>query len=607
MTADAGLPRRKFWGWGLEGEGISADERSQLVTGLCRRLGVSELPAVPPPRVEEIPLPAPRLRAPDTLATILTDDPHQRLAHSYGKSLPDSVRMFRRHVPAPPDLVAFPRDESDLVALLDWLDGESAAAIPFGGGSSVCGGVEPAVGESYAAAVSLDLERLDRVLEVDRTSLAARIQAGARGPSLEAQLKPHGLTLRHFPQSFEHSTLGGWIATRSGGHFATLVTHIDELVESLRAVTPVGALETRRLPGSGAGPSVERLLLGSEGTLGIVTEAWMRVRPRPRFRAGASVRFADFLQAAEAVRALSQSELNPANCRLIDADEAAGAGAGEGGALLVLGFESADHALDAWLARALELARDHGGTVSVDGDASTKQGSEQGARGGAAGAWRHAFLRAPYYREALTPLGVLSDTFETAVTWSGFAALHQGVMDRMKRVLREVTGKPGTVTCRFTHVYPDGPAPYFSFRALSLARHHARALARDQDGRERSRHRPRRHDHASPRGRSRPSTRLGARTAAPLRRGATRREGRARPARHPEPRRVVRPGGPERGRHGGDGGLTRMASDSSSAAARLDLRHRSRWPSTGSEPLRRTSSTNSRSTKPWPSASRASR
>ncbi|MGH3173216.1 MAG: FAD-binding oxidoreductase, partial [Streptosporangiaceae bacterium] len=150
------------------------------------------------------------------------------------------------------------------------------------------------------------------VLEVDGTSRAARIAAGTRGPALEAQLKPHGLTLRQFPPSCEWSTLGGWIATRSGGHYATLHTHIDEFVESVRVVTPRGVLQTRRLPASGAGPSAERLFCGSEGTLGVITGAWMRVQPRPRFRAGAPVLFAGFPGAVQASRELAQSGLNPA-------------------------------------------------------------------------------------------------------------------------------------------------------------------------------------------------------------------------------------------------------------------------------------------------------
>src|SRR5206468_3351862 len=169
------------------------------------------------------------------------------------------------------------------------------------GGTSVVGGVEAALPGDYVGVVCVDLKALDRVLEVDRVSQAARVQAGTLGPDLERQLSEHGLTLRHFPQSFEFSTLGGWIATRSGGHFATLYTHIDDLVESIRAITPTGAWESRRLPGSGAGVSPDRMLIGSEGTLGVVTEAWVRVQERPRFKLSAGVAFDDFAAGVEAV------------------------------------------------------------------------------------------------------------------------------------------------------------------------------------------------------------------------------------------------------------------------------------------------------------------
>jgi alkyldihydroxyacetonephosphate synthase len=176
----------------------------------------------------------------------------------------------------------------------------------------------------------------------------------------------------------------------------------------------------------------------------------------------ATARFADFVTGARAVRALGQSGLYPSNCRLIDANEAAGTGAGDGSAaLLVLGFESADHPLEAWAARATELVRDHGGTID-----QPKEKSPSGHREGAAGAWRNAFLRAPFYREALVPLGLIIDTFETAVTWDKFPAFHATITSRMQDVLARVTGRPGSVTCRFTHVYPDGPAPYFTFQAL---------------------------------------------------------------------------------------------------------------------------------------------
>ena len=312
--------RRKFWGWGLEGDGLAASEIEQLGAVFTERLGIDGVRVQEPPRVEELDLPAPRLAPPASLGHAFSTDPYDRAAHTYGRSFRDLVRAFRRDYAHAPDLVAFPRGEDELVSVLDWCGDTGVAAIPFGGGSSVVGGVEPDVGDGYRGVISVDLGHLQGVLEVDRTSRAARIAAGTLGPALEAQLKPHGLTLRHFPQSFEWSTLGGWIATRSGGHFATLQTHIDEFVEAVRVVTPRGVLQTRRLPASGAGPSADRLFCGSEGTLGVITEAWMRVQPRPRFRAGASVLFADFADAvagvagARAVRA-SSGQLPPARPR----------------------------------------------------------------------------------------------------------------------------------------------------------------------------------------------------------------------------------------------------------------------------------------------------
>jgi alkyldihydroxyacetonephosphate synthase len=291
------------------------------------------------------------------------------------------------------------------------------------------------------------------VLEVDRVSRAARIGAGSLGPALEAQLKPHGLTLRHYPQSFEWSTLGGWIATRSGGHFATLYTHIDEFVESLRVVTPRGVVETRRLPASGAGPSPERLFCGSEGALGVITEAWMRLQVRPMFRAGASVYFADFARAVEAARELAQSGLNPSNCRLLDQDEALLSGCGDGSkSILVLGFESGDHALDPWLARAREICADHGG-----------EPPERGADDAAA-VWRATFLRGPHIRDAMARLGLVHETFETAVTWDRFGDFHDGVRAAVRQAMHEVCGG-GAISCRFAYVYPDGSAPYYSIYA----------------------------------------------------------------------------------------------------------------------------------------------
>jgi alkyldihydroxyacetonephosphate synthase len=432
---------------------------------VATRFGVEPGEPIPPPTVDELELRPPRIKAPTALAEICTDDPYERAGHTYGKSFRDVWRALHRDFSHPPDLVAIPRDEHDVAALLDWCNDARLAAIPYGGGSSVVGGIECDVGDSYGGAVSIDMRALADVVEIDRTSRAARVQAGVYGPALEDQLRPHGLTLRHFPQSFEFSTLGGWIATRSGGHYATLHTHIDDFVESIRAVTPHGVWESRRLPGSGAGPSPDRMLLGSEGILGVITEAWMRLQDRPRFRAAATARFTTFEAGVEGARAIAQSGLHPANCRLLDPIEAQLTGTDSSGAtILLLAFESADHPLDAWIDRAVECVRDLGGDVAPDSVAI--KSSDEGAREGAAGNWRNAFVRAPYTRDAIVGLGLISETFETACTWDAFDALRAAVTSAVLMRAEEVGAWPAIVTCRFTHVYPDGPAPYFTVLAM---------------------------------------------------------------------------------------------------------------------------------------------
>jgi alkyldihydroxyacetonephosphate synthase len=457
MTARA----RSWWGWGYEDEALDDASSESLRAALSKRFE-RDLPLRPPPDLADVDLPAPRVTPPPSLERLCHTDTRERAAHAYGKAFRDVVRASRGQIDHPPDVVAYPTDEGDVVALLDWCTDVGAAAIPFGGGSSVVGGVECREGDGFAGVMTLDLTRLDRVIEIDEVSRAARIQAGALGPVLEEQLRPHGYTLRHFPQSFEFSTLGGWLATRSGGHYASVYTHIDDLVESMRVVTPSGVVESRRLPGSGAGPSPDRLFLGSEGSLGVITEAWMRVQDRPRFKASAGVRFADYEQAVDATRAVAQSALFPTNCRLLDAGEAAtSAGVDDGSALLVLGFESADHPVQASMDRAVEICRDHNGEIPGGVTVSGPDDTEGAGREGAVGAWRNSFLRAPYGRDALVRMSAIVDTFETACTWDRFPELHAAVVAETERCLREICGG-GWVTCRFTHVYPDGAAPYFS-------------------------------------------------------------------------------------------------------------------------------------------------
>jgi alkyldihydroxyacetonephosphate synthase len=452
--ADEPERRRKHWGWGFEDQQPDRAGLEAMIPLVRERLGFEVDRAEDPVSIEAVELAPPRLAPPEdpALAGLFAADRHTRLSHAMGKAYRDVVRGFRGRYERTPDMVARPAGETDLERVLDWCESKRLAVIPYGGGTSVAGGVEPRVGHGYRGTVTVDLGRMNRVLEIDETSNAARIEGGALGPELEAGLGERGLTLRHFPQSFEYSTLGGWIATRAGGHFATLYTHIDDFVESLRVVTPAGIMESRRLPGSGAGPSPDRLMIGAEGALGVITEAWMRLQDRPAFRAGAAVAFDDFLAGARAVRAVGQAGLFPSNLRLVDAAECAANGVNDGSfALLVLAFESADHPVDPWQARALQLIEDHGGRVLPDPSAAE--------------AWRTAFIRMPYQRELLVPRNLIVDTFETAITWDRLDGFHEKVKHATEHAILEATGRPGLVTCRFTHVYPDGAAPYFSFHA----------------------------------------------------------------------------------------------------------------------------------------------
>jgi alkyldihydroxyacetonephosphate synthase len=392
------MRRRRHWGWGFEDDPVG-EGAAELAAHLG--FGSAELERPAPLRV----------------------DPDLAL-HAHGASYLDVVRALRGEFPHLPGVVVRPGDEAGVLAALERADAEDLAVTPYGGGTSVVGGVDPVAG-----GMSLDLGRLDRVLEVDPVSRAARIQAGATGPRIEQQLAEHGMTLRFFPQSFERSTLGGWIATRAAGHFATGPTHIDDLVESVRAVTARGQVwESRRLPASGAGPSPDRLLLGSEGTLAVITEAWVRVRPRDEARWSARVELDEFAVGLELVREIVQSGMRPSNCRLVEAREAQLTLSGDR-TTLHLGFEGEHEPVEG--ARA--LCERYGDVIE-----------------GAGGAWRDAFLRAPYLRDTLVAMGVLTETFETAVTW-----------DRLPGLIEAVKAEV-PCTCRITHAYSDGAAPYFT-------------------------------------------------------------------------------------------------------------------------------------------------
>jgi alkyldihydroxyacetonephosphate synthase len=455
-----------FWAWGYEDRLPDDDERRELADRIEGMLGFPDLSLMEYPTLEDVEMPAPSLAAPSSLSDVVTADRRARASHTYGKGYRDIVRGFHGDFASAPDLVARPRDEADVEAVIEWAASEGVAVVPYGGGTSVVGGVECG-GDGYAGVVSLDTREMNRVLEVDTYSRSAKIQAGATGPEIQAQLADHDLQLRHYPQSYEFSTFGGWVATRAGGHFATRYTHIDDFVESVRAVTPAGALETRRLPASGAGPDPNRFLLGSEGAFGVITEGWTRVQPRPPHRARATVRFDDYFDAVEATREIVQARLYPANCRLLDSNEAMlNELAFDGSHLLVLGFESTDHPVADDLDRALDIAAEYGGRCP-DGptiEDRTSGDTEENREDTDEGSWRDSFFEGPYLFNALVSMGVLVDTFETAVTWEKFSDLHEALQENVVGAMQEACGA-GFMSCRFTHVYEDGPAPYYTLVA----------------------------------------------------------------------------------------------------------------------------------------------
>lgn len=448
------MAHRKFWGWGNDDFQFPVGYLEKYIPTVERLFGLEKGDILPLPRLEDISISDPLIRLPADIAKYCTDDKYDRLSHTYGKAFRDISRGLNGQWSNPPDFVAFPKSEADIKGLLSYASDHNIAIIPYGGGSSVCGGIEAPRGNGHAGAISVDMRYFDKLIDVDRESRSALLQAGMYGPDIEKALRPHKYSLRHYPQSFEFSTLGGWIATRSGGHFATLYTHIDEFVQSVRMITPSGVMETRKLPSHGAGPSEERFVCGSEGSLGIITRAWMRVQDIPIFKAKQTLYFKTFESGVEACRLISHSGLYPSNARLVDAMEAFSNGLGDGShAVLLLGFESHHHEMDHWMKSAVDIALGCGATKPEHINQSTENSASQN--------WKTSFLLAPYLRDELVRRGLIVETFETAITWDRFSVFHKEIISAAQVIMKEMTGG-GIITTRFTHLYTDGPAVYYT-------------------------------------------------------------------------------------------------------------------------------------------------
>jgi alkyldihydroxyacetonephosphate synthase len=465
----------RWWGWGdhAQPNGLPA----HALEFLRETVGVAEQPR-PPVALAHVKL-EPSSISDAALGELqqivgtegLATSHEQRVLHAAGRGYPDLVRLRAGALEGAPDAIVYPRSHEQLRALLELCARRSLAVVPFGGGTSVVGGVAPLRGE-HGAVLALDMAHMGALLELDRESRTVSVQGGMRAPALERQLAGEGLTLGHFPQSFEYVSLGGCAATRSAGQASSGYGAIAKMVSGLRLAAPAGDIAVPALPASAAGPDLRQLLVGSEGTLGVISELSLRVRAAPHERVYEGLFFEDLTAGAAALRALAQEHVLPEVARLSDEAETrmslalAGDGGLKGrlgraylsargvgaGCLAIFGFEGSEQDVAQRRARALELAR---------GCGAVRVGRSPGR------AWLKGRFAAPYLRDELLAHGVMVETLETAAQWSRLLTVHERVATAIGAAL-EACGTPGMVMCHISHVYETGASLYFTFIARQL-------------------------------------------------------------------------------------------------------------------------------------------
>ncbi|MEA2368713.1 MAG: alkyldihydroxyacetonephosphate synthase [Thermoleophilaceae bacterium] len=462
----------RWWGWGEPPQPIQLSGPGEAL--IRSELGLPDLVPQSPPSLEEVRIGEPALPpgAEEALRAAVGAENVQldrlsRVRRAAGRSYPDLFRLRSGDASGAPDAVVLPGSEEEVAVVLDVCARERVAVVPFGGGTSVVGGVE-ALHDGLAAAIALDLGRLDS-LTTDRRSLTATIGAGLPGRRAEARLQARGLTLGHFPQSFEYGTVGGYVATRSAGQASTGYGRVDKLVLGLRLVAPAGELVVKPIPASAAGPSLRELIVGSEGAFGVITEATLSVRPLPRTRRYEGWSFRSFDAGCEAFRALEHEHAAPDVARLSDEEETrlAMALSSHGGlteragkaylrarghaegCVVIVGWEGEEAAVAGRAADGGRILHAHGGLAL-------------GRRPGRS--WLRSRYLGPYLRDVLLGMGVLAETLETATTWSRLSQLHDAVTHALQEALSG-RGTPPLVGCHVSHLYPAGASLYFTFMA----------------------------------------------------------------------------------------------------------------------------------------------
>jgi alkyldihydroxyacetonephosphate synthase len=447
--------------WNAWGDPAAAKPLSDGIrTLLVQALGVATSP-VAAPEADQVRLRPSALSDADrvALAAIVGDgqcisDDYGRLLRAGGKSTLDLLRRRDAGVQDAPDAVLLPADEDEIAKILNHCAQRSIAVVPFGGGTSVVGGLEPLRGD-FKAVVSLDLRRLDELHGIDDVSGEADLGAGVTGPRAEKLLAAHGFSLGHYPQSFQFATIGGFAATRSSGQDSAGYGRFDDMVRGLRVVTPAGTLDLGRAPASAAGPDLRQLIVGSEGVFGVITRVRVRVHPVPETTRYEAWSFPDFATGATALRAVVQNGTGPTVIRLSDeaetgvnlaTTETIGEQSVTGGCLAITAFEGTAAHSESRHAETRAVLEAHGGTTLGDGPAK---------------AWEHGRFGAPYLRDSLLAAGALCETLETATNWSNLSALKTAVTEALVTSLAE-TGTPALVLCHISHVYPTGASLYFT-------------------------------------------------------------------------------------------------------------------------------------------------
>jgi alkyldihydroxyacetonephosphate synthase len=478
MLVMADPPAMRWWGWGDPARPPALGEHA--LAFLREHVGVRASPrpavALGEVRLEPSALSA---QAGAALHGLLGEegvrtDHGERVLHAAGKGYPDLVSLRAGEPEGAPDTVLYPEHPEQLRAVLELCARHSLAVVPFGGGTSVVGGVAPLRGE-HEAVVALDMRDLAALRGLDRESQIVKVQAGMRAAELERELARRDLTLGHFPQSFEYVSLGGCAATRSAGQASTGYGRFEEMVLGLSLVAPAGAVELAAVPASAAGPELRRVLVGSEGTLGVITELALRVRRAPAVALYEGVFFESFAAGTQALRALAQEHAGADVARLSDERETnmslalAGKGGVKGrlgraylglrglgdGCLAILGFEGEAESVERRRSLALRIVRHHGGLPV---------GRSPGR------AWVEGRFAAPYLRDELLTHGVMVETLETATVWSNLERLHRTVGEAIAGAL-EAQGTRGLVMCHVSHLYETGASLYFTFLALQREGH----------------------------------------------------------------------------------------------------------------------------------------